>query len=232
MIAVVKRVLPAALAALLVAATAAYADETITARTPNEFASDVTTIDQGEKVTFRNLDIVGHDVTASGRTDDGQPLFRSELVGPQESGPVRGTEYLVTGTYPFVCTIHPGMEAKLKVTSQGKPLQRPDPPKLTVKVKSGDLQRVVRKRKLAVGVTSTKGAVKLSARAKAGGRSFALGKTSVQFAEAGRRTAVVKLSKSARKALAGHARAKVTVKATVRDAAGQTAKDTASRTLR
>ena len=42
----------------------AYADETITARPPNEFAAPVTTIDQGEKVTLRNMDIVSHDVSS------------------------------------------------------------------------------------------------------------------------------------------------------------------------
>src|SRR5215212_1121788 len=90
----VRRGLAAVLIASLVAAATAYADETITARTPNEFASATTTIDQGEKVTLHNIDIAGHDVTSEKKSDAGKPLFQSEIVNPQSSGPVLGTEYL------------------------------------------------------------------------------------------------------------------------------------------
>src|SRR5688572_14657631 len=149
-----RRVLGAILVVSALGAGVAYADETITARPPNEFAAPVTTIDQGEKVTLRNMDIVSHDVSSQKKSDDGKPLFRSELVDPGASGPVEGTEYLVTGDYPFICTIHPGMDATLKVTSAGEPVPKPNPPKVTVKIASGDLQRVVRDRKLKLRVSS------------------------------------------------------------------------------
>ena len=228
----VRRVASAVLIASLVAAVPAWADETITARTPNEFASPVTTIDQGEKVTLQNVDIAGHDVSSSRRGTDGKPLFASEIVAPGESGPVRGTEYLVTGTYPFVCTLHPGMEATLEVTSAGTPVARPDPPEVRVKVTSKDLQRVVRDGKLKLRVTSTKASVKVAARAKAGKKSIALGSKTVRFRSAGSRGIVLKLSDSARKALRGRDSAKVTGTATATDDAGQTAKSSATRTLR
>lgn len=228
MIADVGRILATVLIASLVAAGAAYADETITARAPNEFAAAVTTIDQGEKVTLRNVDIAGHDVASSRKSDDGKPLFQSDLVAPGTSGPVPGTQYLVTGTYPFVCTVHPGMDATLKVTSAGEPVPRPEPPNVAVKVASTDLQRVVRDGKLKLSVTSTKAEVKVSARTK----SAKLGSKTVEFKSAGKRTVTVTLSKSGRRALAGRKSAKVSATAVATDAAGQTDKSTASRTLR
>ena len=118
---------------------------TIAARPSNEFASPVTTIDQGEKVTFQNIDVAGHDVTAA---DVGDPLFRSDLIGPGQSGPINGTEYLKTGSYPFVCTVHPGMDATLEVTSAGEPAPGPAPGALKLKIVSRKLARVVKKGKL------------------------------------------------------------------------------------
>lgn len=200
----------------LLAAIPAQADETITATTPNRFSQSVTTIDQGEKVTLRNLDIAGHDVTSKERG-----LFASELIGPGQSGPVVGTEYLTTGTYPFVCSVHPGMEATLEVTSAGQPAARPE---IKVQITSSDLQKVVKQRKLMVRVrVSEPSVVKVTA---------ALGKTRLGAGEetiekAGSKTVAVKLSKKGRKALAGRKKAKVSVTAT---GSGRSA--STSRTLR
>ena len=223
-----RRVMGVVLVVSALGAGVAYADETITARPPNEFASNVTTIDQGEKVSLRNVDIVSHDVSSQKKSDDGKPLFRSELVDSQSSGPVMGTEYLVTGDYPFICTIHPGMDATLKVTSAGEPEPKPEPPKVTVKIASGDLQRVVRDGKLKLRVSSTKASVKLVARMK----RTKLGSATVDFGRQGARTVALKLSKAGRKALRGRSSAKVSATATAVDAAGQSAKSTATRTLR
>lgn len=223
-----RRVLGAVLVVSALGAGVAYADGTITARPPNEFAAPVTTIDQGEKVSLNNIDIVAHDVSSQRKSDDGKPLFRSELVDPGSSGPVMGTEYLVTGDYPFICTIHPGMDATLKVTSDGEPEPKPEPPKVTVKIASGDLQRVVRDGKLKLRVTSTKASVKLVARMK----RTKLGSATVDFGRQGARTVALKLSKAGRKALRGRSSAKVSATATAVDAAGQSAKSTATRTLR
>ena len=222
-----RRILGAALAATALGAGVAYAGE-ITARPPNEFAAAVTTIDQGEKVTFRNIDIVAHDVSSSKKSDDGKPLFRSELIEGGSSGPVEGTEYLVTGDYPFVCTIHPGMDATLKVTDAGEPVPKPAPPKLSLKIASGDLQRVLKDGKLKLRVTSTKATVKLAAKF----RKTKLGAATVDFGKSATRTIALKLSKAGRKALKGRSSAKVTATANATDAAGQTAKATATRTLR
>ena len=223
-----RRLIGTVLVAMALGAGVAYADETITARPPNEFAAPVTTIDQGEKVTLRNVDIVAHDVTSSKKSDDGKPLFRSELVDAGASGPVPGTEYLVTGDYPFVCSIHPGMDATLRVTAAGEPVPKPEPPKVTLKIASGDLQRVVRDGKLKLRVTSTKAKVKLAAKF----RKTKLGAATVDFGKDATRTIALKLSKAGRRALKGRKTAKVTATASATDAAGQTAKSTATRTLR
>jgi plastocyanin len=219
----------AAVVSLLVAATA-WADGTITARPVNMFAQAVTTIDQGEKVTFRNSDVAGHDVTAHHRGPDGKPLFRSDLIAPGASGPVRGTEYLTTGTYDFVCTVHPGMDAKLQVTSAGTPVPRPEPSGLAVKVVSKDLQRVVDSGKLKLSVTSAKASVTVGARAKTRKSSIALGSKKVTFAEQGTQRLTLKLSDSARKALRKRGSAKLIATATA-TSGGRTERSTAQRTL-
>jgi len=232
MITAVRRGIALGLIASLVAAATAWADETITTRPPNEFASAVTTIDQGEKVTLQNIDVAGHDVTAADTGDDGKPLFRSELIAPGSSGPVAGTEYLVTGTYPFVCTVHPGMDATLEVTSAGTPVPRPQADGVSVKIRSGKLRRVVKTGKLKVRVASGAGEVALKGRARSGKRKVAFKRRTVAFDSAGTRTVALKLSRAGRKQLRNRRRAKVTVTATADHGGGHTAEDTATRTLR
>ena len=228
MIPAVGRGLAAALIVSLLVAATAWADETITARTPNQFASGVTTIDQGEKVTLRNMDIAGHDVTAKQRGPDGKALFKSDLIAPGASGPVRGTEYLVTGSYDFFCSVHPGMESRLEVTSAGTPVPRPQPG-VTVKVVSRDLQRVVDSGKLKLKVRSVKASLTVGARAKAGTTSIALGSKKLKW-DGGEGPVTLKLSDSARKALRKKDSAKFFATVTA-DHGGHTERATARRTL-
>ena len=216
-----------ALIACVVVAVPAIADETITARPTNQFGAATTTIDQGEKVTFRNGDIAGHDVTAKDKSEDGKPLFASDFVGPGRSGPVNGTEFLKTGDYDFLCTIHPGMEARLRVTSAGTPVEKPNPPQLRIAISSGDLQRVVKKGKLKLKVLSSKGEVKLTARFK----KKKLGGLTVEYDATEQRKLTLKLSDKGRDRLRGRESAKVKVTGEVTDDAGQTAEDSASRKL-
>jgi len=95
---------------------------------PSQFFTSSVTIDQGEAVTFTNLDFIAHDVTAQGKGPDGKPLFASALTNGGGSNPVSGTEFLTTGDYPFHCSVHPFMTATLKVTANGTPKQRPAAP--------------------------------------------------------------------------------------------------------
>ena len=114
----------AAIAALGLAAAAAYGG-TIYAAPPNQFVGGDITIAQGEKVTFTNGDTVTHDVTAATKAADGNPLFASEKIGAGQSAGVAGAEYLTTGSYAYICSIHPGMKGTITVSSAGTPAPRP-----------------------------------------------------------------------------------------------------------
>ncbi|HEX2360009.1 MAG TPA: hypothetical protein VHH72_09360 [Solirubrobacterales bacterium] len=91
-----------------------------------------------------------HNATAGAAGPDGKPLFRSDTI-PSGTTPVRGTQYLPLGSYPFSCTIHLGMNSTLDVNS-GTPQPRPT---VAVKLTSTKLAKVVAKRKVATKVTLT-----------------------------------------------------------------------------
>src|SRR5260370_24211076 len=115
----------AALAVLGTTAAAAYADQTIYAGPPTQYIGGDITINQGEKVTFTNVDTVTHDVTAQTKGADAKPLFASAHTDPGGSQPVAGTEYLTTGSYQYYCSIHPYMTGTITVSSGGTPTPRP-----------------------------------------------------------------------------------------------------------
>jgi polyvinyl alcohol dehydrogenase (cytochrome) len=73
------------------------------------YATPAVTIQQGQSLTFTNLDAVQHDVDAR----DGS--FESPLVGLGASTPVNGVEALVPGSYAFYCSLHPNMTGTLTV---------------------------------------------------------------------------------------------------------------------
>jgi plastocyanin len=231
MMTAVRRGLALALLVSLLGAAAAWADETITARPVDEFAAAVTTIDQGEKVTLRNLDLAGHDVTSHHTGDDGKPLFASSLVNPASSGPVAGTEYLTTGTYDFFCSIHPGMEATLEVTSAGTPVERPQAEGIAVKILSKNLDRVIESGRLKLKVTSREGLVQVGARAERPKTSIALGSKKVRFEEEEERRVKLKLSDEAIKKLRKRNKAEIVATATAKHSDGHTELATHRRTI-
>jgi plastocyanin len=224
-------VAPIATLALLLCAAPASADEQIVAAPPSQYLTTQVTVDQGEKVTFMNTDPISHDVLARDAGPDGQPLFRSELIGAGQTVPVEGVEYLTTGSYAFFCSIHPDMEGTIDVTSAGTPAPRPGPgpggggggaegPSLALRVLDKRVGPV--KRRGALKVRATTGAaatVKLKARAK--GSSFAKGTKKV--GSAGKKTLRLKLTKAGRKLVKGGGPITVTVKGTATDSQGQTA---------
>ena len=70
----------------------------------------------GGPLSFVNLDVAQHDVTADEEGPDGKPLFQSRLVGLGETAPIEGLDRLQAGkTYGFYCSIHPGMQGNLIV---------------------------------------------------------------------------------------------------------------------
>lgn len=95
---------------------------------------------------------VPHNVYSKGTGPDGGSLFYSKTIGPGMTTPVDGTEYLPTGRYPFVCTLHSGMNGVLDVTS-GTPVPRP---KVAPTIRSRSLP-----------VVRSKGAVELLLKASA-----------------------------------------------------------------
>lgn len=95
---------------------------------------------------------VPHNVYSKGVGPDGGSLFYSKTIGPGMSTPVDGTEYLPAGRYPFLCTLHSGMNGILDVTG-GTPVARP---KVSPTIRSRSLSAV-----------RSKGAVELSLKASA-----------------------------------------------------------------
>lgn len=226
-------------AVLMVAASEARADETIFASGGNKYIPDTYTIDQGEKVSFRNLDNANHTVTAEGKGSDGKPLFDSgDPIGPGTEVPVVGTEFLTTGSYPFFCTVHPFQKGTLNVNSSGYPAPRPTPdttaPTIRVRILDTKLARVRKRGKLRVKLTSDEPGTRfaLTARARLGGKSVRLasGKASIASTP-GSRNVSLTLTRAGKKALRKVRRARVTLSARGTDGAGNSATTRASRTL-
>lgn len=164
-----------------------------------------------------------HNVTSSKSGPDGDPLFASGTVGPGTRTPVKGAQYLGTGTYRFVCTLHPGMSGDLVVTG-GRPVARP---KISVAIPSQKLKSVRRTGKVKIkvrGSSKAKG-VKLVVRK---GKKVLGSASKIAVKKKATRTVSVKLSKSGRKAIRKGKKIRIAVKGSV--AFGKSA--TARRTLR
>jgi len=224
----------ATLVVVLMGAAAASADQTLyTEPGMQAFFGGGVTIAQGEKVTFTNTDTLPHDVTAVASGPDGKKLFQTAgTVQPGTSAPVAGTEYLTTGKYDFVCTIHNGMNGTLTVTADGTPQPRPGgsggsggtngppppqgsdttAPSIQVKVLDTKRSAIRKRRSLQLSITSNEAAaVKLTATsgktvvASGTGRLSKAGtkKVSIKLTKAGLN--LVKKSKTLKIAVAAHA---------------------------
>lgn len=169
---------------MLLAPVVAWADKQIEASPPNRFSTREITMDQGEKLVFKNGDTVSHDVTASAAGPDGKPLFRTPIVNAGKEAFVDGSQYLTEGHYDFLCSLHPSMKGTLHVTGNGTPEQRPAPatpeskpadttrPSLKVQVVSRSAQVARARHALLVRVQVselTHVALRAVARPKAGG---------------------------------------------------------------
>jgi polyvinyl alcohol dehydrogenase (cytochrome) len=72
---------------------------------------------QGGSLTYANLDVAIHDVTAKDKGPDGKPLFVSAKIGVGSTTPVLGLDRVESGkTYDFYCSIHPNMQGTLVIT--------------------------------------------------------------------------------------------------------------------
>ena len=91
-----------------------------------------------------------HNVTGTVSGADGKPIMSSDTIGSGVTA-VKGSQYLPIGSYPFICTIHFGMNGTLNVNA-GTPLPRPA---IAVKLASKGIDKVAKKGKVNVKVTLT-----------------------------------------------------------------------------
>jgi plastocyanin len=224
--------------ALLAAAPAASADETIYAGFPSVFITPNVTIDQGEALSFTNLDVAGHDVTAKQQVN-GKPLFASALTAAGGTEPVVGAQALKTGSYDFLCSIHPNMVGVLTVNSSGAPSDSPPPgssgstadtkaPSTKVKVLDSKLAAVRKRRAINVSVNSDEAAgLTITVRS---------GKTKVAYTttdgKAGSNKVAVRLTPSGKKLVKKAKKLAVTVTVRAGDSAGNASNASAKKTLR
>ena len=81
------------------------------------YGTPVAVMTQGASATLTNYDIALHDVLSVDTDANDQPLFNSELIGLQGSGPVNGVEDLEPGEYGFYCSLHAWMTGTLHVVA-------------------------------------------------------------------------------------------------------------------
>lgn len=231
------RALGLALAALLALAAPAAADESIYAGPPSTYFTPDVAIDAGEKVTFTNLDVIGHDVLATSTGPDGKPWFRSEIIGAGGSSDVVGADRLSAGAYGFVCSIHPSMTGTLTVSGMGPPPPPPSSPssppadttapQVTVAVLDGKVSAVRKRRALRLRLTSDEAAT-VGITVRSGRTTLASGTQSV----AGTKTLTLVLTARGRRIVKKARRLKLTVSVLASDAANNRSGAGASRTLR
>ncbi len=207
---------------VLLLAAPASADQEINAVNGKRYSNPNVTIAQGEKLTFRNTDTVVHDVTS---TQDfaGKPLFSTPLIDPGQSVIVEGAQYLTTGEYPYICSVHPDMQGKITVSSEGTPVPRPGggSSDASLKAVAARLSSVRRARRFLVDVSGAAGASAIvAAKATVGGKKLTLAKTRATIPADGSGRVTLKLTAKARSAIKRLSRLTVTFKVTVLAASG------------
>lgn len=223
--------------AMLALAPAASAQETVYAVPVDRYSSDVITIDQGEALIFRNLDLNRHDLVAKQQAG-GKPLFSTPLLSTGGEAVVQGAQQLKSGSYPFFCTIHNYMTGTLTVTGAGDPSPPPpagdtSPPSVSIRVLDSSVSKVRKNKKLRVEVTVDEGGnVSLAATMRQGKKSVTIAKGTRGFPRAGKATVSMALTKSGQSALRGKSSAAVSVSGSAQDASGNTGKGSGKRTLK
>jgi plastocyanin len=214
--------------------TAASAAERIVAIPQSAYASTSVSIDQGEPLTFLNLDVLNHDVTARGKGQGGDPLFTTPLIGPGQEVPVEGADSLSPGSYAFFCSVHPNMEGTLNVGGGGSAGDGDgDGPGIELDVLDSKVSEVRKSGVLRIDMAvDVPASMTVAASAKVGKKKVKLGRASHDFPEAGSHLMEVKLPKAAKSALKGADAAKVSVRAQAEDAAGNRSTARAGEKLR
>jgi plastocyanin len=237
--------------AVLALPAPALADKQVDAAPPNRYTAGEYTMDQGEKLVFHNGDTVGHDVTATQQGTDGKPLFSSPITDSGKSATVNGSQYLTSGHYAFICSIHPNMKATLHVTENGTPATRPGAagpagttttnssdktaPTFAVRLMSSRIKSVRSGEALRVRVTLSETAhviLRAVARPKVNGPLVTVARVEAHVSKGTHRVSLA-LTKAGRAALRGkRSTLAVIVTGKAIDAAGNAVRDTRGRTLR
>jgi plastocyanin len=207
----------AAIAAMVGTGIALAASDTIVANPPESFSQPTYNTDQGGLVPFQNNG-GSHNVTARQNGPDGRALFRSDTT-TSGTTPVNGTQYLTTGSYPFICSVHPAtMQGTLQVTGAGTPQARPS---ASLKVRTKTISKALRKGlSVAVNANTNVGGVELVAKL---GKAT-IGKASGVSLAPGQQAKAVKLSKSGKSKLGAKGKATVKVTASIPFGSPATAK--------
>jgi plastocyanin len=209
--------LPAVLLALLVAP--AQADQEVVAAASKIYVNPDVAIAPGEALTFRNTDVLRHDVTAVDKGPDGKPLFASATIDGGTSAAVAGADALPPGSYAFYCSIHPGlMRGTLTVTAP-EPPEDSTPPDADVLLRDARLQTIAGRGRAIASVTLDEPA---SVRVTAIARGVRLARTTVSLRR-GTTPVPLTVGKAGRRALTGPAAVVVHVVLRAEDAAGNVA---------
>lgn len=232
-----RRAAALALLALALLPAAAHADERVYAVPVNQYSSTVITIDQGEALFFRNIDLQQHDLVARDQAA-GKPIFGTPLLAPGEEALVQGAQQLKGGNYAFFCTVHPFMTGTLTVTGSGAPAPPPSgsdttAPKVTVRVVDSSVSKVRKNGKLRIEVTlDESGNARATATMRNGKKTVTIARGSRGFARAGKATVSMALTKAGRSALRNRKSAAVTVTVHAQDGAGNDGHGSGKRTLK
>lgn len=152
-----------------------------------------------------------HNVFAVAPGPDGRKLFYSETIRPGSESPVAGTQYLRTGDYPFVCTVHPGMDGSLRVTGAGTPVARPA---ISVAVLGQRRAAVARKGSLRISLSSPTGVRGARVKIRVG-RKVIGAVRSISVSPGGKRAITAGLSPQGKAILSSRKSVAVTVSASV-----------------
>lgn len=190
------------------------------------FAGGPFTQAQGDTSSFINPveSTAFHNLTSSAVGPDGKALFESETITPGASSPVAGSQYLAAGSYPFVCTLHPGMDGDLVVDTNGTPVARPGLKLVVLNQKLKQVRKTGRIKFKATALGET-AAVKVAVKR---GKKLLVSAQVPKLAAGTSRTINAKLTNAGRKAMKTGKKVPVSLSATI--PFGKAAK--ANRTIR
>jgi plastocyanin len=213
----------------------------VEAETVWRFDASSYTIDQGEKLTFKNSDAASpgpHNVTASAKGPDGKPLFASKTIRNGEQAPVEGAQQLKTGMYGFICTVHPFMQATLNVSDRGTPLPPPAAdtrrPGLRASLERSSLRTALRRNRLFARIRSDEVVtLRMTLTRRLRGRLVVLGRATGRANSPNTTVRIgIRLSRAGRRALRRARRVAFTLLVEARDATGNVTATKARRQLR